>query len=95
MRHLILRRLWSLRPPSICELFQFPFVSVPVSIPCSQLWCDAYEQLSTVNRWRGGNFADVIVLMILIYETGTESDATHAASRSRSGRSVADGTIGS
>lgn len=61
MRHLILRRLWSLRPPSICELFQFPFVSVPVSIPCSQLWCDAYEQLSTVNRWRGGNFADVIV----------------------------------
>ena len=35
MRHLILRRLWSLRPPSICELFQFPYsVSVPVSIPC-------------------------------------------------------------
>ena len=46
-------------------------------------------RLSTVNRWRGGNFADVIVLMILVYETGTESDATHAASRSRSGRSVA------
>lgn len=61
MRHLILRRLWSLRPPSICELFQFPFVSVPVSIPCSQLWCDAYE----TEYWRGaGNFADVIVLMI-------------------------------
>ena len=48
MRHLILRRWWSLRPPSICELFRsFHFVSVRFARVAAKMLC-----LCRINKGR-------------------------------------------